>query len=152
MNNLITIPLAVLYSLNFAFQVETTSLKEDTSTINVEATTTESAEDYAAILIHNADVGIFPGSTSGKTFVPKSKLNELVINDFIVTGIKAAEDGTQILLHATMGRIELKANNSNSSFGNRIEQSSDMIIEFGEIFELTYSATLNKWVITNDNF
>lgn len=160
MNNLIALPLAVLYSLSLSFQVEPNISLENSSSCNDNTTThpvnvpayVDASTD--PIIIHNADIGIFPGEPNqGRTFIPRTRISAIEIQeDMIVTGIKAADDGKQILIYANQGNILLFANNLNSSFGNRIEQHSNMIIKQGHVFELTYRASLSKWVITNDNF
>jgi hypothetical protein len=165
MNHLITLPLAVFCSLNFVLQGETTNQLEaatcssfNDTTISVNnnsAITTTFIEDHTnPIIIHNADVGIFPGDRNqGRAVIPRTRISSLEIQeDMIVTGIKAADDGQQIIIFANHNNIILLANNSNSSSGNRIEQSSNMIIQQGKAFELTYSVTANKWIITNNDF
>ncbi|WP_044398895.1 hypothetical protein [Lacinutrix sp. Hel_I_90] len=163
MNHLLTIPLAVFCSLNFVFQGETTNQLEaatspsfnDTTINNNSAITKAGIEDFTnPVIIHNADVGIFPGDRNqGRAFIPRTRISALEMReDMIVTGIKAADDGQQLIIFANHNNIILLANNSNSSSGNRIEQNSNMIIQQGKAFELTYSVAANKWIITNDDF
>ncbi|WAC01997.1 hypothetical protein N7U66_19555 [Lacinutrix neustonica] len=160
MNNFITLPLAVLYSLSISFQAESNIRLENSSSfddisINTTIDIPVCVESFTdPVIIHNADIGIFPGeSNSGKTFIPRTRISPIAIQEnMVVTGIKAADDGKQILIYANQGNIILLPNNLNSSFGNRIEQHSNMIIQRGQVFELTYRASMNKWVITNDNF
>ena len=112
--------------------------------------TTDCAETFTnPIIVHNADIGIFPGdSNTGRKFIPKTKFISLNI-DVIVTGIKAASDGTKLLVVATNGAIIFLPNNSSSLSSNRILYSSNMTIPQGDAFELTYNGSINKWVITD---
>ena len=121
---------------------------ENNSNLN----TTDCVETFTnPIIIHNADVGIFPGdSNSGRKFIPKTKFLSLNI-DVIVTGIKAAADGTKLLVVATNGAIIFLPNNTNSSSANRILYSSNMTIPQGDAFELTYNGSISKWEITSTN-
>ena len=103
------------------------------------------------VLVHNANVGIFPGeSNNGRKFVPKTRFLSLN-QDVIVSGIKKASHGKKILVVATNGSITFLHNSSGSSNSNRIAYSSNMTIAQGDAFELTYNANIGKWVITNTN-
>jgi len=102
-------------------------------------------------VVNNATVGIFPGADTGNSrlMVPKGEISTEISKDFIVTGIEAAEHGKEIVIYATVGKIELVPNSVNSTSNNRIAQSSNMTINQGEYAELTYNDTIGKWVITN---
>jgi len=68
--------------------------------------------------------------------------------DLIVTGIKAAADGKEIVIYATYGNIVLLSNHPDSDNGNRIgETTIDLTIEPGEALELKYSASAGKWIV-----
>jgi len=113
--------------------------------------TTATAQSNNVKVVNDATVGIFPGEdgNSSRLMVPKGEISTEISKDFIVTGIEAAEHGKEIVIYATVGKIELVPNSVNSTSNNRIAQSSNMTINQGEYAELTYNDTIGKWVITN---
>jgi len=107
------------------------------TTINAQDT-----NDGDEVTINNADVGIFPGGNQPtKVFVPKSELAAAQIQkDFIVTGLKAAEHGKEIVIHATLGKITLVPNSTDSQSDNRIHGYNSITLEQGQSAELKYHA------------
>ncbi|WP_299891746.1 hypothetical protein [uncultured Lacinutrix sp.] len=142
----------ILLSVVFLFNVNTKDTTEFTAySYDIECNDSNNDEDPVnPIIINNANIGIFPGEThpGNKTFIPKTRISP-ELRDFIVTGIQAADDGTEIVIYATYGNITLLANHQDSSIGNRIEQSSNMTINQGDFAELTYNATIGKWIINS---
>ncbi|WP_452224314.1 hypothetical protein [Lacinutrix chionoecetis] len=139
----LTTLLSVLSFLNFGI-ISATVENTNTESITKECNFTHTNP----IIVHNASVGIFPGDGSNRKIISKDMIRTLPV-DMILTGIEAAEDGKQLVIYATTGDITLMPNHSSSSIGNRIEQSSNMTITQGSAFELTYSAAIGKWVITD---
>jgi len=124
-----------------------TSMSTDETTNTVSNDTC--VEVLPPVIINNADVAIFPGGdNASKTFVPKSMMTPLGV-DLIVTGIKAAADGKEIVIYATYGNIILLTNHPDSDNANRIAPTNiDLTIEPGEALELKYSASAGKWIVT----
>lgn len=122
------------------------STEENPDSVSTENT----SEEFTQLKVDNADVGIFPGSedNSVKAHAPQPTISPIG-TDLIVTGIKSAADGRELVIYATSGNIVLLTNHPDSDNGNRIEQSSyDLTIEPGEALELVYSASAGKWIVT----
>ncbi|OIQ22678.1 hypothetical protein [Lacinutrix sp. MedPE-SW] len=138
--------LFVLLSVNSYASVRASNATNTVNFLSVNTTLTN------PILLHNADIGVFPGETNSlaRSFIPKNKFLSIP-EDIIVSGIKAAAHGKKILVVATSGSITFLPNNTNSSNGNRIAYSGNMTIQQGDAFELTYNELIKKWVITNTN-
>ncbi len=99
--------------------------------------------------INNLDVGIvvLPGGRRSRPIIRLNNGSDT--GDVDITGIMAAEDGQQITLYPTSGKIKLRKLDSASLSDNQFAMQNNINVKQYEMVTLMYDNIIKKWVVVS---